>query len=91
MSTIDQLKQYRAQNQQDCRLCVHWFLGCLNGRKEWRDKSIRPHFRFVGISDTEYPDSENPAIPDNEYPCRMLCDAFEWDPDIERLGRVVYQ
>jgi hypothetical protein len=90
MDQLEQLKQYREQGLKDCPLCVCWFLGCLNGRKEWKDKSVKPNFRFVGLSGTEYPDSDNPAIPDSEYPCRMFCDAFQWDPSKERLGRAVY-
>ena len=70
MTTLDQLKEYRKQKLPCCELCVHWFLGCLNGRKEWKDKAITPNQRFVGD--------------------RMLCDNFEWDPNPERLGRVVY-
>jgi len=71
MSTLEQLKQYREQQLPCCELCVHWFLGCLNGRKKWKDKAITPNQRYEGE--------------------RMLCDAFEWDSNSERLGRAVYQ
>lgn len=90
MSDLEQLKKYQDQKLPDCPLCLNWFLGCLNGRKEWSDKSVTPNLRFVGQSGAEYPDSDNQKIPETEYPCRMFCDAFQWDPSKERLGRVVY-
>jgi len=68
---LEQLKKYQTQGKKDCPLCAHWLLGCLNGRKTWKDKAVTPNFRDVGK--------------------RMFCDAFEWDPNPERLGRVLYK
>lgn len=61
--------------RRECRECVNWFLGCLNGREKWHDKAITPNFRHE-------------ADPDGTT--RMLCDAFEFDPDPHRHGRIVY-
>ena len=71
MTRLEQLKKYRDQGKKNCPLCVCWFLGCLNGRKKWKDKAITPNLRDVGK--------------------RMFCDAFEWDPNPERMGRVLYK
>jgi hypothetical protein len=89
---VERLRQYQANNLPDCPLCVNWFLGCLNGRQNWTDKAVHPNFRFVGVSGKEYSYSiRHENIPGAEYPLRMFCDAFEWDPKPERLGRVVYE
>ncbi len=82
---VDKLRQWQKQRLPDCCLCVSWFLGCLHGRRKWQDKAITPGFRYVGQSGKEYGKHEN--IPEAEYPLRMFCDAFNWDPDPERLGR----
>jgi len=80
-------KQYQKQGLPACRLCVNWFLGCLNGRRKWTDKAVKPNFRYAGQSGREYGEHEN--IPAAEFPLRMHCDAFTRDPDPGRLGRVV--
>lgn len=70
----------------ECRGCVHFFLGCLNGRKKWTDKASTPNFRYAGQSGREYID---PPSVESEFPLRCFCDAFEADPDPSRRGRVV--
>jgi hypothetical protein len=88
MDEIGRLKQYQSQGLQDCPLCVNWFLGCLNGRNKWADKSVKPGFCYTGQSSKEYISCAD--IPPTEYPLRMHCKAFIWDPNSERLGRVVF-
>lgn len=83
----ERLKQYQEQRLPHCRLCMNWFLGCLNGRSTWKDKAVRPGFRLTGQSGREY--QEPDSIPGAELPLRSHCDEFEWGPDPERLGRVV--
>lgn len=58
-----------------CDECVNWFLGCLNGREKWGDKAITPNKRFIPLSDGT---------------TGMLCDAFQYDPNPHRKGRVVF-
>lgn len=48
----------------ECRSC---FLGCLNGRKKWKDKAITPNYRGTGYAD--YFGHED-----------SICDAFRWTP-----------
>lgn len=79
---------WRRNELPDCRLCVNWFLGCLNGREQWKDKAITPNRRRIGCSGKEY--SLEDAITSEEYPVRMMCDDFRWDPNEERLGRAVW-
>ena len=55
----------------DCEECCHWFLGCLNGRKKWKDKTITPNLRFL---------DQNKAGGHD----RMRCDAFDWRPEAIR-------
>ena len=88
MDEISRLKQYQSQRLPDCPLCVNWFLGCLNGRNTWMDKSVKPGFCYTGQSDEEYVLCAD--IPSTEFPLRMHCKAFTWDPNPERLGRVVF-
>ncbi len=73
----------------DCLSCANWFLGCLNGRKIWKDKAIMPNLRSVGKSGKEYTDEELPEDKD-EYPLRTFCDNFFQDPRPERQGRVIF-
>jgi len=48
-----------------CTECGRFFLGCLNGRKKWKDKAITPNYRDGVDSDWwGHPSS--------------LCDAFKW-------------
>ncbi len=72
----------------DCLECAKWFLGCLNGREKWEDKAKTPNLRYIGQSGKVYTPDELTA-PEDEYPMRMICDDFEWDPDPNRHGRVV--
>lgn len=88
--SIELDRERQRQRLQDCRLCAKWFLGCLNGREKWADKAITPNMRYAGQSGQEFPNAQVLDIPEAEYPLRMFCDAFEWDPDPERLGRAVY-
>ena len=30
-----------------CKECTYWFLGCLRGRQEWKDKADTPNARIV--------------------------------------------
>lgn len=72
-----------------CQMCVNWFLGCLNGRNKWQDKVVQPNIRFAGADGRTYPRfGDDP--PEEAFPMRMICDAFEPDPNPERMGRVVY-
>ena len=87
---LEQLRQYQKQKLPDCPLCVNWFLGCLHGRREWKNKAVTPNLRYAGQSGKEYKRENISAIPVNEYPLRMYCDAFTWDPNPERLGRVCF-
>lgn len=84
------LKIYQINQQPDCVLCIAWFLGCLNGRKKWKDEAVTPNYRYAGQSGKEYPKADVLSIPDEEYPLRGYCDAFKWDTSPERLGRAVY-
>lgn len=85
---IDKLKAYQEARLMDCELCFKWFLSCLNERKTWEDRAVTPNKRFVGQSGAEYYDGVD--IPESEYPVqRRYCDAFVWDPNPDRLGRVV--
>lgn len=59
-----------------CKSYRFWFLGCLHGREEWKDKSVRPNFRVLNMYTPQ-------AV--------GLCDAYEADPDPERQGRVLYE
>lgn len=51
--------------QAGCSECSHFFLGCLNGRKKWKDEAITPNWRASGHED---------------YFGRQdsICDAFRW-------------
>lgn len=53
------------QRKPDCDECSHWFLGCLNGRKKWRDKAKILNLRFLDKNENGGYD-------------RMRCDEFEW-------------
>lgn len=33
--------------QVGCLECTYWFLGCLHGRKQWKDKAVTPNLRSV--------------------------------------------
>jgi protein gp37 len=59
-----------------CRECRYHFLGCLNGRTEWKDKAVTPNFRSSGHNDFF-------GCPD------CLCDAFEWGLHSEDHGVAV--
>ncbi len=73
-----------------CRRCVFWFLGCLRGREQWKDKPDTPNIRFEGADGNAYPYRGGKDLPKKAYPLRMVCDGFEADPDPERLGRAVW-
>lgn len=80
----------QSKNQgKHCQMCVKWFLGCLNGRQKWKDKAIQPNIRFEGADGQSYP-RFGVDPPEDAFPLRMICDAFEQDPDPQRMGRVVY-
>ena len=61
----------------DCENCVCWFLGCLNGRKKWKDKAITPNLRCVGQSGKEYPYESSPSPSLDDYPLKTYCDDFD--------------
>ena len=73
-------KTYHAPNlycrQEGCNECANGFLGCLNGRTEWKDKSVRPNYRDAHHRDWW----GNPE---------SVCDAFEWRPRGDQHGVVV--
>jgi len=72
-----------------CQMCRAWFLGCLHGRQEWTDKADQPNIRFEGADGRAYSRfGDDP--PKDAFPLRMLCDAFELDPNPQRMGRAVY-
>lgn len=58
-----------------CLECVNWFLGCLNGRENWKDKAVMPNRRLVTLQNGTQ---------------EFLCDAFQFHSDPYRKGRVVY-
>jgi len=87
MNELERLRAYQAARLPDCILCQSWFLGCLNGREKWKDKAVSPGKKYIGKSGAEFEPEEIP--PDHEYPVRAYCDAFTWDIDPDRLGRVV--
>lgn len=69
--------------EKDCEKCVNWFMGCLHGRKEWKDKADKPNFRLVGLTGREYGENEEEKIPAEEYPLRAYCDSFEYNRNYE--------
>ena len=58
-----------------CRECSSWFLGCLNGREQWKDKAIMPNLRNFTLEDGTV---------------ARVCDDFTMHPDPCRKGRVVW-
>lgn len=71
----EETQQLLPLREAHCRECVNWFLGCLNGREKWKDKAVTPNYRRVRLQNGE---------------TGGLCDAFEWDPNPHRHGRVVW-
>lgn len=71
------MPENEAENTREhhCRECSNWFLGCLNGREEWKDEAIMPNLREVVLRDGTK---------------AGLCDAFKLDPNPCRKGRVVF-
>jgi hypothetical protein len=73
-----------------CEKCVYWFLGCLRGRKEWKDEADTPNIRYEGADGKVYGYRHTGPVPDAAMPLRVVCDGFTPDPDPTRLGRAVW-
>lgn len=59
-----------------CSECASHFLGCLRGRKEWKDEAVTPNLRETGTRDFF------------GHPER-ICDGFRWHRDAQGHGCAV--
>jgi hypothetical protein len=91
MTREDEHAEIAAKNPgPHCEQCVYWFLGCLRGRKKWKDKADTPNIRLEGADGKVYPYSGGGPVPQAAMPLRMVCDGWTADPDPTRMGRAVW-